>query len=179
MQRIADEADVSKATIYHHFDDKDELMFVSFETALSRIGERATQLDITDPMERLHVLIDRLLLGELPQEISKNKDEDAEVDVKQEDPLAALIDIRTQAIHDAKYRDHVSRIDRVFEDQLASDIAEAVEEGTIREVEPERTAKTLYTLVLGGFLRRTTTDDADLESVREDADLFIDGLHTD
>ncbi|WP_231183336.1 hypothetical protein [Haladaptatus sp. DYF46] len=49
-------------------------------------------------------------------------------------PLTALIDIRAQAIHGAEYRDRIGRIDRMFEDQLASDIEEAVEEGIIREM---------------------------------------------
>lgn len=174
IQRIADEADVSKATIYHHFEDKEDLMLAFLESMLSQIDERAMQLDITDPLDRIRVLVDRLLVGRLPSKITEENEEGPAIDPLREDPLAALIDIRAQAIHDEEYRERVIQIDTMFEKQLASDLAEAVEEGTIREVDPERTAKTLYTLALGGFLRRMTTDDADLESIRDDAYRLID-----
>ncbi|KZN26470.1 hypothetical protein A4G99_20690 [Haladaptatus sp. R4] len=174
IQRIADEADVSKATIYHHFENKEDLMLAFLESMLSQIDERAIRLDITDPLDRIRVLVDRLLVGRLPPKITEDNEEGPGIDSEREDPLTALIDIRAQAVHDTEYRDRIGRIDQMFEDQLASDIAEAVEEGTIREVDPERTAKTVYTLALGGFFRRMTTDDADLESVREDAYRLID-----
>lgn len=173
IQRIADEADVSKATIYHHFDDKEDLMLAFLEWMLSRIDERAMQLDITDPLDRVRVLTDRLLVGRFQPKTIENNEGGSDIDPER-DPFTALIDIRAQAIHDAEYRDRMGRIDRMFEDQLASDIEEAVEEGIIREMDPERTAKTLYTLLIGGFLRRTTTDDTDLESVREDVFRLID-----
>lgn len=174
MKQIADEAGVSKATIYHHFDDKDELLLSFLEAALSQIGERTTQLDITDPVERIRGVVDRLILGYLPPEIREHDEAGPEVVPTEEDPLSALIDVRAQALHHPEYRERVAHLDRVFEEQFARDIAEAVEDGSIREVDPERAAKTLYTVVLGGFLRRTTAGDADLESVRDDAYTLID-----
>jgi hypothetical protein len=46
-------------------------------------------------------------------------------------------------------------------------------------VDTVRTADRLYTIMLGGLFRRTTTDDTDLEAICDDAYNLIDQLRSD
>ena len=131
-------------------------------------------MQLTDPVERIRALISRFLFGELPPDIVEGLPPAVDrANLELDDPLIALIEVRVQAIHDAEYKDRIGRIDRAVRDQFAADIAEGIERGSIREADPEEAAETLYTLLIGGLLRRTTTD-VELETVRDDAYEFVD-----
>ena len=164
--RIADEADLSKATVYHHFDDKDELMLAFLDFVTERIRHRLTRLEMVDPAERLHTLIDRMTVGRAPDEAGRaGGNADAS--------LGAFVEVRAQAVHDEAYRDRIGQVDRTLRDSVAESIGDGVEQGAFGDVDPERAAETLLTLLLGALLRRSTTD-ADLESVREDAYEYVE-----
>jgi len=171
IQLVADVAGLSKATVYHHFEDKDDLMLSFYERVLDRMGDRIEQVQISDPVDRLHAMIDRMVLGRISEDVSAIP-EDTETGPG--DPLRTFMEIRVQAIHEAAYRDRISTIDRAFRDVFTRAIEDGIEQGRIRETDPERTADELYTLLLGGLLRRTTTDDADLNAVRERAYELVD-----
>jgi len=171
IQLVADVAGLSKATVYHHFEDKDDLMLSFYERVLDRMGDRIEQVQISDPVDRLHAMIDRMVLGRVSEDVSAVP-EDTETGPG--DPLRTFMEIRVQAIHEAAYRDRISTIDRAFRDVFTRAIEDGIEQGRIRETDPERTADELYTLLLGGLLRRTTTDDADLNAVRERAYELVD-----
>jgi len=171
IQLVADVAGLSKATVYHHFEDKDDLMLSFYERVLDRMGDRIEQVQISDPVDRLHAMIDRMVLGRISEDVSAVP-EDTETGPG--DPLRTFMEIRVQAIHEAAYRDRISTIDRAFRDVFTRAIEDGIEQGRIRETDPERTADELYTLLLGGLLRRTTTDDADLNAVRERAYELVD-----
>lgn len=164
--RIADEADLSKATVYHHFEDKDELMLAFLEFVTERIGARLTQLEAIDPVDRLHAVIDRMTVGTVSTEhVGAGEYSDAS--------LGAFVEVRAQAVHDEAYRDRITRVDRAIRDHVAEAIERGIDQGTFREVDPTRTAETLVTLLLGAVLRRSTTT-ADLEPVRAEAYRFVD-----
>ena len=48
MQKIAEEADVAKGTIYLYFRDRDELVEKTFETAMTQLGDRIDKVLETD-----------------------------------------------------------------------------------------------------------------------------------
>lgn len=180
IQRVADEAGLSKATVYHHFDDKADLMLAFHEAVLSQIGKRLTQFSITDPIERLRASVDRFVLGRITDNAVDNTPvEVGSGDLGQRDPLRAFVEIRAQAVHDAENRARVSNIDRTIRDELVETIRAGIEDDVFQVGDVERAADRLYTLMLGGLLRRVTTDDTDLESIRDDTYEFIDDLRVE
>ncbi|MGA9402344.1 TetR/AcrR family transcriptional regulator [Haladaptatus sp.] len=176
IQRIADEAGLSKATVYHHFDNKSELMLSFYEFASEEFGKRITQLSISDPVKRLYATVDRFVLGRVPDDAVDRFPTIDSNELGEEDPLRALIEVRAQGVHEEAYRERISALDRSIRNELVTSISDGIEQEKIRDVDPERTAGSLYTLLLGGLLQRATTDDADLEAVRDDAYEFIDRL---
>jgi len=176
IQLVADVAGLSKATVYHHFEDKDDLMLSFYESVLDKMGEQIGQIHISDPIDRLHGMIDRMVLGQLSDEVANRAGDElpSDTDIGPGDPLRTFMEIRVQAIHEAAYRDRISTIDQAFRDVFTSAIEDGIEQGRIREIDAERTADMLYTLLLGGLLRRTTTDDADLKAIREEAYEVVD-----
>lgn len=176
IQRVADVAGLSKSTVYHHFEDKDDLMLSFYECLLGKMGERIGQVQISDPVDRLHGMIDRMILGQLSDQVSNRTVDELSNDANNgsTDPLRTFMEIRAQAIHEEAYRDRISTIDQAFRDVFTSAIEDGIEQGRIQEIDAERTADILYTLLLGGLLRRTTTDDIDLTAIREDAYKLVD-----
>jgi len=176
IQLVADVAGLSKATVYHHFEDKDDLMLSFYECVLGKIADRIDQVQIADPIDRLHWMIDRMVLGGLADEEPTRTGDEIPIgaDSGPADPLRTFMEIRVQAIHEEAYRDRLSTIDQAFRDVFTSAIQDGMEQGQIREIDPERTADILYTLLLGGLLRRTTTDDIDLNAIRQEAYELID-----
>lgn len=179
LQRVADEAGLSKATVYHHFDDKDDLMLVFHESALSQLAKRLTQHTITDPIERLHMSVDRIVLGQVSSDVADRLPielEDGELGEK--DILRAFVEIRTRAVHDPDDRARISVIDQTIRDELAEALRAGIDTDVYPNVDDKRIADQLYTMMLGGLFRRTTTDDADIEAICDDIHGFIDGLRS-
>jgi len=176
IQLVADVAGLSKATVYHHFEDKDALMLSFYECVLDKMGERIGQVQISDPIDRLHGMIDRMVLGRLSDEMSNRTGDELpnDTDIGPGDPLRTFMEIRVQAIHEEAYRDRISTIDQAFRDVFTRAIEDGMEQDRIREIDAERTADVLYTMLLGGLLRRTTTDDTDLEAIRKEAYELVD-----
>jgi len=176
IQLVADVAGLSKSTVYHHFEDKDDLMLTFYECVLGKIADRIDQLQISDPIDRLHWMIDRMVLGQSSDEGANQMVDEIPNDTNNSpaDPLRTFMEIRVQAIHEAAYRDRLRTIDQAFRDVFTSAIEDGMEQSQIQEIDAERTADILYTLLLGGLLRRTTTDDNDLNAIREEAYELVD-----
>lgn len=73
----------------------------------------------------------------------------------------------------------ISGTDQSIRGELAETILDGIEDGIFRDVDAEPAADRLYTLLLGGFLRRMTTDDTDLKAIQDDAYECIDGSRTE
>lgn len=110
LEGVAEEADIAKATLYHYFSSKDQLVFEALESltqfVLDRLSTRIAETGGLDAKERLRVLIDEqaLILTDTAPEVA------AVFSYPQSWPepmMAALKDKRRR--HDAFFRDALTR----------------------------------------------------------------------
>lgn len=179
IQRIGEEFEKSKSLLYHHYDDKDELLlaFLQFmleehEASLSELdsvrGSKASarQPDPTDsgddtegPAERLDAVLGAMLATDLP---------DAHREF-----TAAMVELRAQAAHDERYREHFTRHDRFVADQVVTVVERGAEEGVFREGDADAVAQFLLSVLNGAMLQRVTSDAEATAEVRDHLDSYL------
>ncbi|MFA9415311.1 TetR/AcrR family transcriptional regulator [Natrinema sp. HArc-T2] len=173
MGRVADEAAVSKSTIYHHFESKDDLVREFAESLLMQYGDELVLETSGTAIECVERLLDLALVGEtadgqrletlVPDEIHR-----------------VYLELRAQAVHDPDYRAYFDSVDRQARNRLATVIEAGIEEGVFRDVDPDAVAGTLYLFVEGAlFLGCTTNETQWLEAVRDQLDYYLEGLVRD
>jgi len=134
MRDIADETDLSKAAIHYHYDCKHDLLVSFLDHLYDRFEDRIRDPDGDTPVERLHTLVDTLLV------------ERAETPAFR----TALLEIKAQAPYDDAFRDRLRRFDDAFSAAVRDLVAEGVADGTVRDdVDPDAVASTLTTFVNG------------------------------
>jgi len=164
IQRIADEADLSKSTFYHHFDGKDDLL-LSFQEFMLAQFDKIVQLESTgDPERDLRTLIG-FILDDLP-DYGEMPEKDA--------VLRSLVELRAQAVQDAEFRKKYAETDEQFAKRFERLIRDGIERGEFAEVDPERTSRMLLTILHGAILQHATRDDDPAVEIRESIDEYID-----
>ncbi|WP_018257742.1 TetR/AcrR family transcriptional regulator [Halomicrobium katesii] len=165
IQRIADEADLSKSTFYHHYDDKHDLL-TSFVDFILEEFTRVFSLEAGDgPEANLRTFV-RLILD--PTTAEKVSEESPASTV-----LGTYVELRAQAVQDETIREKFTEVDRSFEDQLAEIVENGVASGVFRDVDPEQTATFVSTLVAGQTFRQSTRDDDPSEAVLAAFDDYV------
>lgn len=145
IQRIADEFPKSKSLLYHHYGGKDELLLDFLECMLDWFEDRIPVRPDVGAEDRLSAILDYWFAAALPDEYR--------------DFTRAIVELRAQAAHDPAYRAHFTRSDRFFRDYIVRVIRDGIEEGVFRDVDPERAATYLQTLIIGVMTQRVTTDE--------------------
>jgi hypothetical protein len=80
-------------------------------------------------------------------------------------PFGPFLELRAQAVTDPAFRERFTRIDALFQSELAAVVSRGIEAGVFREVDPDRTAELLLTLFMGVVLRRSTADGLDTDGL--------------
>lgn len=164
IQRIADEVDLSKSTLYHHFDGKDDLLLSFLEFLLAEL-DRAFRLESAgDPREDLLTLID-IILGEFPM---------AEETPSKETVLATYVELRGQAVRSQAFRGKISETDQRFVERLATLIEVGIEQGAFQPVDPYETAEFLLAMLNGIVLQTATREDDPLPQLRGQLEQYIE-----
>lgn len=159
IQRIADQFDKSKSLLYHHYDSKDDILLDFLEFMLDEFEEHVPR-DGTDTIDsHLDDVLDELVAGAVP--------------VERHEFMKAMVELRAQAVHDDRYRDHFARHDRFFQSQLADDIRTGIEEGVFRDVDPHQAAALLLTTITGSITQRATTETDISAAVREEIEAYV------
>jgi AcrR family transcriptional regulator len=175
IQRIADETDLGKSTIYHHFEGKDDLL-TSFASEFMEAHVDALMLELPDG--DLLALFDRALdlfvLGEAPDGTTLEHLVGDQIN-------DVYLQLRAHATRDPAYRSAIADADRIGRERMIALVELGKEEGLFREeVDPERVAATLYTFVETSLLVRCTSDDTDwLRHVRASADDYVASIVAD
>lgn len=170
ISRVADEASVSKSTIYHHFESKDDLLLEFAQSLLVAYTDELVLERAGSALESVHRVLDLVLLGE-------TADGDRLEDYASDAIHRVVLELRTQATHDDAYRAQFEAFDGMARDRLAVLIEAGIEEGTIADVDPDAVAGLLYLCLEGALLMRSTTGDTRwLEGVREQLDVYLDRI---
>ncbi|GAB7012434.1 TetR/AcrR family transcriptional regulator [Halolamina salina] len=161
IQRISESFEKSKSLLYHHYDDKDELLLAFLQFMLEEHEASVPETADGDAVERLDAVLDAMLAPSLAAE--------------HEEFTAAMVELRAQAAHDERYREQFAEHDRVFRDRLVDVIADGIDAGAFREVDPESVAEFLSTVVAGAMTRRVTGgDDVAATAARDELDDYVD-----
>lgn len=183
IQRIADETDLSKSTFYHHYEGKDDLLLSFLEFVLGQFTEDLARLDTGDPRRDLALFFDAVLFDTHPLEAAG---EDIDYDCPGERTIpdeaersemkATVMELRSHAIRDARYREQFLDADDRVRDRLATIIERGVDQGVFDDVDATRTADLLLTLAYGALLRPSTSapDGDPPEVVREEIASYVD-----
>jgi AcrR family transcriptional regulator len=167
IQRIADEADLSKSSFYHFFDDKDDLLLAFLDFMLGQYGLPFDEADLDDPVDALDQYLDFALHGATG---------DLAFPIEDFDPGSGrpYVELRAQAAHDDDYRERFTTIDGNVHDRLADTIQDGIDQGVFRDVDVHATAELLVTVMLGGLFRRATSDRVDVDAVRTELDRLLE-----
>ena len=160
IQKIGAEFPKSPSLVYHHYDNKDDLVIACLEYLLSNIEENLTR----DQDESAREEIDRLVTWALG----------AADDRGDETALAALVELRGRAPHNADFRHYFRRSDEVFETYICRLIESGIQSGEFAACDAESIARTVHTMITGAIVRRSTTLDAEaLEPMIEEVGGYL------
>jgi AcrR family transcriptional regulator len=162
--KIAAEYPKSEAGLYYHFDSKDEMIAAFLEFAAGQLGEELADIDTDDPETRLRAACESLFRS--PGE------EGAGVHV-------AVMELLSHAPHNETLRGPLQTLESATLETLTEIVADGIEQGTFRPVDPEATAAFLLAAADGstGFHVALGMDvGADLRAGWE---AYVDGLVAD
>jgi len=155
IERIGEEFAKSVSLVYHHYDGKDDLLVACLEFMLDEYRAETETGPPAAPREAMEEFCDRLVVVDAPPEDRQF--------------VRALTELRGQAPHNGAYRDYFTRSDRFFRSRLETIIEAGIEDGVFRDVDPERTAEMIHTILAGGFFKYATSEEGEwLPGLREE-----------
>lgn len=161
MQDIADAVKLQKASLYHHFSSKQEILLVLLDQALDLLSDRVSaSIDRDVPADEKLRQAMRVYLGSMAEHAD----------------LAAVLLLEYRSLEPEYHERHIPRRDR-FERLWRDLIQEGVESGVFKDTDPSMTARALL-----GVMNWTITwyRPDGLLSIRQISDhfagLFLDGL---
>lgn len=135
IQKIAEESEKGKSSIYYHFDGKDELMLEFMDFMMDEIKERFSQLEGYTPERKLDEMIDMVLGAE---------DEMWEF-------RKAMIEIQAKSSKDKRFKSKLRELDQL----MVRNFSEVLEElGTEK---PLQTAETILSCLEGAVTRKVSS----------------------
>ncbi|RQH03314.1 TetR/AcrR family transcriptional regulator [Natrarchaeobius oligotrophus] len=168
-QDIADRTDRSKSLLFYHYDSKEDIVVDFLEYLLEQFDERAAGFDDRPPIERLATFLDWYLYG---------SDEDDRRSFH-----AAMLELRTQAPYNSRYREQLRKIDDRLRSTLEDILNAGVDDGQFVDHDSEETAALLIAAIDGARVRQLTLDRGDyLDAVRSATiariidELLVDGV---
>jgi AcrR family transcriptional regulator len=174
IQQIADQASVSKSTIYHHFEDKEELLMVFAERLLEWYLEELLFDPAGDPIENLERSLDLVFLDETAEGFGLD-------DIRPAGFECVYMGLRMEATRNPEIRDYFDAVDSMGREHLETLVERGIENGTVRpDVDAEQVAAALCAIAEGGLVLRSTENDiAWLRHVRAMLDGYLDSLKVD
>ena len=141
---IAEELDKSKASLYYHYDSKDDLLIAFLEFAVDQFETSISTETGEDPKEDLDRIIEKML----PLQPDEDQKQIQEV----------LVGLRSQAVTNTDFRKQFTRID----ERLLATIKEIIEHGiemdSFCDVDSTRVAEHILSTINGAMYARATTE---------------------
>jgi AcrR family transcriptional regulator len=174
LSRIASESGLSKATIYHYYDDKDELLYAFVEYLFEYyVSQILYELDL-DARGKLRYAIDFVLGRPFDGVEGGPSPEEVPNPLTNPDFVGAMIQLRAQAAHDERFRAYLTETDQFVVDHLTEILDEGVASGSFRPVDTEHVANTLVTILQGATLRSATTNSDPRAAIGEEIDEYLE-----
>ena len=164
ISRLAEEADLSKSSFYHHFDGKDDILLSFAEYTIEEFNRGFDSESTGDPVEDLYAFLNILVAVHPTERDSRDSVE----------RMGIWLELRSQAIHDSAFREQFTETTDRYIEQLTGIIEAGIEQGAFREVDAERTAIFLLTIVEGVFVTATTRTDDLRPVIWEAMEAYID-----
>ena len=142
MQDIADESTKSKAALHYHYDTKQDLLLAFLAALYEDFTARLRDPEGDDPAERLVTFVDRALTPPARDD--------------QRAFQTAILAIKAQVPYDDAFAERIGEFDAFVHDRCRSIVAEGIEQGVFRDVDPDRVATFLVTLFNGAHVRWVT-----------------------
>jgi AcrR family transcriptional regulator len=160
---IAAESEKSEAGLYYYYDSKDEMIAAFLEVAAGSLGTELDDRAIEDPEKRLRTAVDYLFV-------------DRE-DERQRGVNVAIMELLSHAPYNETLRGPLRTLEGSTLDTLTEIVADGVETGAFREVDPRGTAAFLLAAADGstGFYLALGIEDVG-DRLREQAHRFVDSL---
>jgi AcrR family transcriptional regulator len=170
IQRIADEAAMSKSTFYHHFEDKEDLL-LSFVDFMNEQFLAAFTLEAGEsPRDQLETLVELVLEEDFPSVKARHPGS-----LSHGELLGAYVEVRAQAVNNEAVRATFTERDRQLRARVSSIIRAGIETGDFAEaVDPDRVAAMTLTLIGGYMFGAATADDHWTEAVRSEFDMYVE-----
>ncbi|WP_171006601.1 TetR/AcrR family transcriptional regulator [Halalkalirubrum salinum] len=144
IDRIDEEFEKSISLIYHHFDNKDDVLISCLEFMLDQYEHGHGEISI-DESDAIEEIIESVLNPACSSE--------------EQLLVSSLVELRAQAAHDPEYRAHFERSDQVFRDRFVAIIRAGIGTGAYNpSCDPNAVADTIHTALIGAMVRRATTD---------------------
>lgn len=160
VQKIADQSDLSKATIHYYYDSKERL----FKTFLEYLYER--YLDRLDGVsgETAYDRLDALLTMQL-----SDTETDPGINFQ-----TAMLEVRAQAPYDEDIQEMLSAFDEALVSRLREIIADGIDAGEFDDrVDPNLVANLLTTAIKGAHTRQVAVGHP-LDRSYETARMYVD-----
>lgn len=145
MQNIADECDKSTSLLHYHYDTKEELLVAFIEYILEDFEATVAQAASGDPGHRLVEFVSWFVLT--PE------------DTDREAFHTALLELRSQAAFNERYRDQLKHSDDLLREAVADILSEGIEDGVFESVDVHKTAALLVATLDGARTRQLTLGD--------------------
>ena len=162
IARIADDFAKSKSLLYHHYDSKDELLLDFLSAMLEEFERTVPETETKSADERLQTVFEHSL-GSTPDDESLGF-------------MRAMVELRAQAAHDERFRDHFTASDQVVQDKLVDIIEDGIEEGVFNAVDSEQVASFLLATLSGGMNQQVTTNTGQEAAIQAELDRYVDSL---
>ncbi|MFB6109509.1 MAG: TetR/AcrR family transcriptional regulator [Halodesulfurarchaeum sp.] len=159
ISRIGEHFEKSKSLLYHHYDSKDELLLDFLSFMLEEFEDPTAADSDRSAADRLEAVFDHALAQDRPE---------AALELTQ-----AMVELRAQAAHDQRFREHFTDNDAVFRDRLAAIIRSGVESGAFREVDPDQVASFLLATITGAMTQQVTTVESQ-DRVRAELSRYVE-----
>ncbi|MXR51510.1 TetR family transcriptional regulator [Halovenus sp. WSH3] len=161
MDRIDEQFPKSKSLIYQHYDGKDDLLVGLLAFLLERFEASVPEEATDDPEGQLREMLNHAIPTAPEPERTEFE--------------RAMTELRAQAAHDDAYREQFTRTDQFFHDRMAMVVRQGIASGVFREVDPDRAASFLMSVIHGTVNRQITTTDDDIgQTVQEELDAYIE-----
>lgn len=144
IAKIADELGKTKASVYYHYDSKEELLVSFLDFVVDRFKRDFTAQHGENPDTALRNVIERLIPLELDDEEFHGQ--------------VVLLELRSQTSRNEAFRERFTEINELLVETICDIVERGVETGVFRDVEATRVAEHVVATVNGARVDRVSTD---------------------